>query len=448
MSPSTKLQRLLTATLSLATLLPSLAADWPNWRGPNQDGSTSAKNLPAKFSKSEAVKWAVPVPGMSASCPVIVGDKVFLTAPVASEQKLVGLCYDANSGKELWRKAISDGLRWDDRSNMANPSPTADSERVVFLFSNAQLAAYSHTGDELWKRDLTETHGAFGTQWTYGSSPLLDNGKLYIQVLQRNETFEFQGFPKGTPGKDMASYILAIDPATGKDLWKVIRPSDAVSESLEAFSSPVVTTHEGKRTLLIVGGDCVTGHDAESGKELWRSPSWNTEKIAHWRLVPSVTAGGGIALACAPKKNPVYGFKLGSQGLTEPAWTSDSKEVSSDVSTPLFYEGSFYVLDSDRKAISRIEPATGKVIWRGELPSRAKLEASPTAADGKIYCMNFWGEVFVVKAAGDQFELLHTADMGDGSKPSGNDQSVRASVGIAQDSLFIRTQDKLYRISN
>jgi hypothetical protein len=142
---------------------------------------------------------------MSASCPVIVGDKVFLTAPVASEQKLVGLCYDANSGKELWRKAISDGLRWDDRSNMANPSPTADSERVVFLFSNAQLAAYSHTGDELWKRDLTETHGAFGTQWTYGSSPLLDNGKLYIQVLQRNDTFEFQGFQKGTPGKDMAS---------------------------------------------------------------------------------------------------------------------------------------------------------------------------------------------------------------------------------------------------
>jgi hypothetical protein len=178
MSPSTKLQRLLTATLSLATLLPTLAADWPNWRGPNQDGSTTAKNLPSKFSKSEAVKWAVPVPGMSASCPVIVGDKVFLTAPVASEQKLVGLCYDANSGKELWRKAISDGLRWDDRSNMANPSPTADSERVVFLFSNAQLAAYSHTGDELWKRDLTETHGAFGTQWTYGSSPLLDNGKL------------------------------------------------------------------------------------------------------------------------------------------------------------------------------------------------------------------------------------------------------------------------------
>jgi outer membrane protein assembly factor BamB len=67
-----------------------------------------------------------------------------------------------------------------------------------------------------WKAALEArhqgTHGAFATQWTYGSSPVLDGGKLYIQVLQRNETFDFQGFAKGTPGKDMTSYILAPGP--------------------------------------------------------------------------------------------------------------------------------------------------------------------------------------------------------------------------------------------
>ncbi len=437
--------RLAPAFLLLAQA-PLSAENWPNWRGPNQDGSTVATNLPVKFSKTENVRWAADVPGMSASCPVIWGDKVFLTAPVEAEQKLVGLCYDAKTGKELWRRAIADGLRWDDRSNMANPSPVTDGERVIFLFSNAMLACYDFEGGEVWKRDLTKTHGSFGTQWTYGSSPLIDSGKLYIQVLQRNETFEFGGISKGTPGKDMASYILALDPATGEDLWKVTRPSDAIAESLEAFSSPVITTHHGQRQLLVVGGDCITGHDANTGKELWRSGSWNSEKIAHWRLVPSAVAGSGIVLACAPKKNPVYAFSLDSRGDAKLVWTSDAKEVSSDVSTPLFYEGSFYVLDSDRKAISRVEPATGKVIWRGELPSRAKLEASPTAADGKIYCINFWGEVFVVKAGGESFELLHSTDMGDGSKPSGSDQSVRASIGISENSLFIRAQDKLYRV--
>ncbi|MCB1225747.1 MAG: PQQ-binding-like beta-propeller repeat protein [Verrucomicrobiales bacterium] len=439
-----KNRSVLFALIALTSPISGSAADWPNWRGPNQDGSTQASQLPAEFSKEQNVRWSAVVPGSSASCPVVSGGRVFLTAPVAEEEKLVGLCYDAKTGKELWRATIAHGLRWDDKSNMANPSPTCDGERVVFLFSNAKMATFDYDGKLLWERDFTESHGAFATQWTYGSSPLLDGGKLYLQVLQRNEVFDFQGFTKGTAGKDTSSYILAVDPATGKDLWKVVRPTEAVSESQEAFSSPVVTTHDGKRVLLITGGDCITGHDAETGLELWRWGTWNEERIPHWRLVPSAVAGDGIVLACAPKKNPVYAFKLGGSGTAEVAWVSDAKEVSSDVSTPLFYDGRFYVLDSDRKALACVEPKSGEVIWRGELPSRAKLEASPTAADGKIYCVNFWGEVFVVKAGGDEFQLLHTADMGDGSKPGGNDASVRATIAIADDCLFIRTQDKLY----
>ena len=160
--------------------------------------------------------------------------------------------------------------------------------------------------------------------------------------------------------------------------------------------------------------------------------------------MPSVVAGDGIALACAPKKNPIYAIKLGGNGKAELAWVSDAKEASSDVSTPAFYEGKFYVLDSDRRTLSCLEPQTGKVVWTGELDSKAKFEASPTVADGKIYCVNFWGEVFVVAAGGTEFKLLHKAEMGNGSKPSGDASSVRASIAVANGCLFIRTQDKLY----
>ncbi len=423
----------------------SQAENWPNWRGPNQDGSSPEKGYPAKFSTTEGVKWAVDVPGISASVPIVWEGKVFLTAPLMDEKQLVGLCYDAKTGKELWRKVIFEGgLQWDNKSNLASPSPVTDGERVVFLFANAIAACYDFEGKELWKRDLSETHGSFATQWTYGSSPLLDEGKLYIQVLQRNETFDFQGFQKGTPGKDMASYILALDPATGKDLWKVTRPSDAVSESLEGFSSPVCHTFNGQRLLLIVGGDCITGHDAATGKELWRWGTWNTEKIGHWRLVPSVVAGEGIALACAPKKNPIYGIKLGGSGTAEVAWVSEPKEASSDVSTPAFYEGRFYVLDSDRRTLSSLDPKTGKVFWVGELGSKAKFEGSPTVVDGKVYMSNFWGDVYVAKAGGDAFELLSVNSMGNGSKPNGDASSVRSSISAANGCLFIRSHDKLY----
>lgn len=436
--------------LALALAAPfARAENWPNWRGPNQDGSSKEKNLPAKFSPTEKVKWAADVPAISASVPVVWGDKVFLTAPIKEERKLVGLCYDAKTGKELWRKAVSEGgLQWDNKSNLASPSPVTDGERVVFLFADAVAASFDLSGNLQWKRDFKETHGAFATQWTYGSSPTLDGGKLYIQVLQRNETFEFQGFPKGTPGKDMTSYVLAVDPATGKDIWKHLRPTQAAVESLEAFSSPVFCDHNGKRVMLISGGDTLTLHDAATGDEYARIATWNLPGDGYnkfFRLVPSPVVGDGIALVCAPKKSPVFAMSLDSKGKdVAPLWTSDSKVVSSDVSTPAYYEGSFYVLDSDRRTLSRVEPKTGKVIWTGDTGSKSKFESSPTVADGKVYMTNFWGDVYVAKAGGDSFELLSVNSMGNGSKPNGDAASCRSSIAVSNGCLFIRTQDKLY----
>lgn len=435
--------------LTLLSFATARAENWPNWRGPNQDGSSPEKNLPAKFSKTEGVKWAAEVPGISASVPVVWGDRVFLTAPVTAEKKLVGLCYDAKTGKELWRRVISEGgLQWDNKSNLASPSPVTDGERVVFLFANAVAASFDLAGNPQWKRDFTETHGAFATQWTYGSSPALDGGKLYIQVLQRNEPFEFQGFQKGTPGKDMTSYVLALDPNTGKDLWKQLRPTPAQVESLEAFSSPVFCDHGGKRLMLISGGDTLTTHDAATGAEIARLTTWNLAGDGYnkfFRLVPSPVVGAGMALVCAPKNSPVFAMSLDSRGKEiQPAWVSDPKVVTSDVSTPAFYDGKFYVLDSGRKTVSCIEPKTGKVLWTGETGSKSKFESSPTIADGKIYMTNFWGDVYVVKAGGDAFELLSVNEMGNGTKPNGDAASCRSSIAAANGCLFIRTQDKLY----
>ena len=443
-----------TATLLALTLLTSFAGaeNWPNWRGPNQDGSSSETGLPSKFSPKEGVKWAADVPGIAASVPVIWGDNIFITAPIAAEKKLVGLCYDKQSGKEKWRTTISEGdeVQWDDKSNLASPSAATDGDRVYFLFANAITAACDFSGKIIWKRDFTETHGAFATQWTYGSSPTIDSGKLYIQVLQRNETFKFQEkFEKGTAGKDMSSYILALDPATGKDIWKHVRPSLAAIESLEAFSSPVFTTHKDQRLMLISGGDTLTIHDAATGKEFSRIATWNPPGESYnkfFRLVPSPVVGDGIAIVCAPKNSPVFAIPLDAKGETQPVWQTESKGVTSDVPTPAFYKGKFYVLDGGKKLLSCLEPKTGKVLWTGELGGKTKFESSPTVADGKVYCMNFWGEVYVAKADSTQFELLSINEMGNGSKPNGNAESVRAAISVSDSSLFIRTQDKLYRV--
>jgi outer membrane protein assembly factor BamB len=237
------------------------------------------------------------------------------------------------------------------------------------------------------------------------------------------------------------SYLLALDPATGKELWRAVRPSDAREESLEAFSTPIPCTHAGRTEILVAGGDCFTGHDGETGREIWRWGSWNPSRTGHWRLVPSPVAGDGVALVCAPKGGAVYAVKLGQHGNLDDsalAWKSAGREVSTDVSTPLFYKGRFYVLNSDRRTLACVDPVSGKAFWVGQLDSRAKIEASPTGADDRIFVISHRGEVFVA-GTGDEFKVLHTAAMGDEG-----DRDVRSSIAIAHGSLLIRTGSKLY----
>lgn len=440
---------LLTLFLLSCSLTGAQSSDWPNWRGPAHNGSSPTKGIPETFSQEQNVLWKAPLPGPAASTPVIHGESVFLTTTDPSSEKLLGICLDRRTGSVRWQKEIGQGFRQDDRSNFAGPSPVTDGQRVVFFFGTGDLAAFSMDGTPQWSRQLQKEYGSFAFLWTFSSSPVLHEGRLFLQVLQRDTSFQGNGAMRGKPGGGNESYVLALDPATGKEMWKVTRPSDARAESLESFATPVPFEHNGRKELLIAGGDCLTGHDSATGRELWRTPSWNPEKISHWRLVPGPVAGDGIILACAPKRAPVYAWKAGGEGLlgdSSLAWLSgdetNSQHVSSDVSTPLFYDGRFYILNSDRKSICSVDPRSGKLFWEHRLEGGVKIESSPTAADGRIYFMDQKGKVSVV-AAGPESKLLHQADFG-----GTGEREVRSSLALAHGCLFIRTNGALFCIGN
>ncbi|MCB1087075.1 MAG: PQQ-binding-like beta-propeller repeat protein [Verrucomicrobiae bacterium] len=424
--------------LSVSLILPLAAGDWPNWRGPEYNGSSpDESDLPVKFSKESGIKWKVKLPGQGASTPIVWQDGVYVTSADETQNGIVALRLNRETGETVWSKKLGEGINQDERSNFAGPSATTDGNIVVFFTGAGDLAVFDLEGKELWHRNIQKDYGSFAFQWTFSSSPLLYHGTLYLQVLQRDSAVGDRGFKD----KKNESYLLALDPKTGKEKWRHIRPSDAVQESLEAFSTPIPTTHNGRDEILIVGGDCITGHDPETGKELWRWGTWNKEKIGHWRLVPSPVAGDGIALACAPKGAPVYAVPLGGSGKlfdSNLAWVSEGKEVNSDVPTPLFYQGRFYILNDRNKYLTCVEPATGKVIWSERLDAKVKLEASPTAADGKIYLLSHLGEVFVVQA-GDEFRLLHQTQLGEAQSTN-----IRSSIVPAHGHLFIRTDDTLF----
>lgn len=434
---------LLTAALLACSLTPAFSENWPNWRGPYLNGSSGETGLPTKFSKTENVKWKIDLPGEGASTPVIWNDHVFVTSAKGKESSLA-LAYDRETGKLLWEKEFP-GFGHDDRSNFSSPSATTDGETVVFFFGSGKMAAYDFDGKEIWNTDIEANYGEFAFQWTFSSSPIIHDGKVFLQVLQRDEP------AKGRGKEGAESYLLALDLATGDEIYRHVRPSDAQMESLESFATPLPIKIGDREELVIVGGDVITGHNPDNGEELWRWGTWNEGHTEQWwRLVPSPVFGDGVFLACAPKNAPVYAIEAGLEGTHEGesglAWVTEPTKrmpVTTDVATPLFYEGRFYVVDHGRtRSLSCIDPKTGKVIYCEPLGSREKFETSPTGADGKIYLMNHLGDVFVVKA-GDEFELLHKAEMGDSMK-----NISRASISVSQGNLFIRTDTAIYCIGD
>ncbi len=415
------------------------AGNWGQWRGPNFNGSSDEENLPSSWSKTENIAWSADMPGPSAATPVVWGDRVFVSSTDTGSETLKALCFDRATGTLLWQRTLSQGLRRDHRSTYSSPSPATDGKIAVFFYGNGEMVTYDFSGRQMWARNIQEDYGEFAFGWTFASSPVLYGGKLYLQVLQRDVPVS----GRGLKDRMNESYLLAMDPQTGKTLWRHIRPSEARAESRESFTTPVPFEHRGRKELLVIGGDDLSGHDLATGKELWRWGTWNPTRIEHWRHVPSPVANEDVILVCAPKRDPVYAIKTGGSGRLDDdsiVWVSKEKEaraVSSDVPTPAYYTGDFFVLSDLRKSLSRVEPKTGKIKWSIQTPGMHKYEASPLAADGKIYLINFVGEVVVVSAADGK--ILAQIPM---EGPS--DFPVRSSVITAQGQLFIRTNEKLF----
>ena len=416
------------------------AGDWPQWRGPSFDGSCDEKDLPSKWSRTENVAWVAKLPGAAAATPVVWQDRVFLSGVDQGNDALQATCFDRRTGRLLWSRDVATGSRRDHRSNYASGSPATDGTRVAFLYGNGSLICFNLNGQTLWTRNLERELGPFAFFWTPGGSPLLYGGTLYIQLLQRDVPVE----GRGRSDRKNQSFLLALDPATGKTLWQHVRPSEAVGEARESHTTPIPMTHKGHTQLLIAGGDALSGHDPKTGKELWRWGDWNPKRIRRWPLIASPVAAEGLALVCVPKRQPVYAVHVDRTGTLDGsgvAWdTREAKTVTSEVPTPAYYDGDFFVLSDSRKSLSRLATRTGKVKWTIRTPGSAKYEASPLAADGRLYLINFDGLATVVNAAtGD---IIQTVCM---DEPS-NGEMVRSSIIAAYGQLFIRTTRHLYCI--
>jgi outer membrane protein assembly factor BamB len=413
-------------------VLPALGTDWPQWRGPFFNGSTDEKGLPASWTKTENVAWASPLPGPSGATPVIANGRVFVSSAIKGTQEFAALCFDAKTGKELWRKPAGSDPRKFARNNMASPSPVTDGKSVFFLYGNGALFGFDFDGKELWSRSIEKEYGNLALQYGYSNSPVLYDGRLYITVIRRDRPY--RNPPAAGP---LDSFILALDPVTGRTLWKQPRQTNAFDEGMETYSTLMPFVRNGKTELLMTGGDFITAHDPATGQELWRFEHWH-EKVRDSRVIPSLVTGEGLIFGSRHKHNPVFALEPPTDG--DPArilW--EFAEAAPDCSTPLFYDGRLYVFDGlKRKIVTCLDPKTGKTFWQGKLSARSQWWSSPTAADGKIYLISENGDIVVLQAGGTEFKVLFEMQI--------REPTIQSSIPIAGGHLFIRTAENLYCI--
>ena len=408
------------AAVAAALVLPvPVAADnWPNWRGPTRDGVTP-EAVPLEWDTATNVTWKLEMPEWTGSTPVIWEELIFLN--VAEGDTLELWCLDRNTGQPIWQRFLSDGNRRQRKQNMSSPSPVTDGEHVWVMTGTGILRAFDFDGNEVWMRDIQADYGQFGLNWGYASSPLLYEGALYVQVLHGMRT-------------DDPSYVLRINATDGETVWRQERPTEAQRESPDSYTTPAVLTYDGITEIVITGGDAVTGHDPETGRELWRADGLNPTRNRAYRIVASPIIADDLIIA-PTRVRPLLVLQAGGRGDVLGSHVLWEAENGPDVPTPVT-DGQYLYIVNDQGIVYVHELRTGALVYGRQRLRPGTYSASPLIANGRIYVTNESGLTSVFRT-GPEFELLAENPL---------DDYTLSSPAVSDGQIFIRTTQYLYAI--
>lgn len=413
------------------------AANWPNWRGPGNHGVADEKSLPRRWGRTEGVRWRVPLAEPGNSTPIVWGDRLFLTQPLARLNQRTLLCLDRVTGKKLWQAGI--GWPETELTHKTNPfasaSAVTDGRRVAAWFGSAGLAAYDLHGRELWRRDL----GRQKHVWGYGGSPILYGALVILN------------FGPGDP-----SFLIAVDARSGKTVWKVdLTPRLSEEEVRQAgelapradgavradfygsWTTPIVVRAANRDELVFNLPRRVAAFDPQTGRELWTcggfgdlaygSPVLGYDETGP--LVCSLGGFGGAGLVVRAGGN-------GDVTTTHRLW--QVPRTPQRIGSSVIHGGHIYTVANNGVA-ECFELRTGKPTWTERLRGSSGdngIWSSLVRHGETLYVMNKSGDTFLYRAA-PKFELIGVNSLGEDSN-----SSVVASHG----NLFLRTHESLWCI--
>ena len=399
-----------------------LAANWPSWRGPDGLGVSIDKPMSTHWSKTDKVRWRVPLPEPGNSTPVVWGNRVFVTQALKQQDRRTLMCFERASGKLLWQSGVT--YREPEPTHPANPyasaSPVTDGKLVIVWFGSAGLLAYDMDGHEIWRRDL----GKQSHTWGYGSSPILHGEHVFLNF-----------------GPGERAFLVALEKKTGKTVWQVDAPPGqgsqfsnwSAADMYGSWTTPIVVRAGGREELVVSWPRRVSAFDPGSGKRLWTCEGLGD------LVYPSPIYSDGIVVAMGGFGGPSLAVRAGGSGditSTHRLWRLPKSRQM--IGSGVVKSGRIYLVDNNGVA-ECLELATGKVVWTSRLKASGEsggVWSSPVLNGDKIYVMNKSAEVFIFRA-GPQFELLATNSLG---------EETNSSVAISDGGLFLRTYATLWCI--
>ena len=421
--------------------------DWPQWRGSSGNGVSAETNLPTTWSVDSNLVWKVKLAGLGGSSPIVAGDRVFVTSqigiatvragthpqlarddpslvveehpmggrrsePQADTGKvfLVIEAFNRSNGSKLWEyreKAIGPFPELHEKHNLATPTPVTDGEHLYAWFGNGLIVCLDMSGNMVWSHHVSQEYAPFEVQWGHASSPVLYKDLILLLC-----------------DHDMASYLIALDKRTGKEIWKEDRGAGRKS-----YSTPLIVPGQVNDEVIVNSSERIDAYNPANGELLWYVGSPRQSPIPSPVFHDSV-----IYMSRGYRNSDFLAIRPGGHGeVSESHILWRTPAGASYVPSILYYEGLLY-MTSDVGIVTCAEATTGEQVWRKKL--RGIFFASPVAADGKVYFVSETGVTFVVRA-GREPQILSSNDLG---------ERLIASPAISRGQLFLRSDENLFCI--
>ena len=414
------------------------ASQWPQWRGPSLDGTSSTAHPPLTWDATTNIAWKAPLEGHGSATPIVWGDQVFVTTAIDTGRKadakdlpqpdarfednkktqspdtwhrFVVLALDRKTGHVLWQKTCTERVPHEGHHtthNYAAASPVTDGKRLVVSFGSFGLYCFDLQGKLLWDRQLGRQETRSG--WGEAVTPALHEGHLYVNWDHEGESF-----------------ITALNATDGKTLWKVDRDEPS------SWATPLVVDYRGKTQIITSGTNRVRSYDAKTGKVIWYHDGLTVN------CIPSPLKSDDSAIIMSGFKGSVaISVPLDSTNDTTGKATWKLERGTPYVPSPVLADGRVYFTQSNGNILTCVDAETGKLlIDRKRLQGVSNFYASPVAAAGRIYFTDRDGTTVVI-AQSDELEVLATNRLG---------EAVNASPALAGGQLFLRGENHVWCIA-